>query len=264
MAKLTERDLPNTGDGKYYYQVAPKAAAPVAGPTAADVATHSSLSIFAEKVKSVVTGGAPIANPAEFIVRTRLLAALPVVQPALQKATLQVLESPDAIDDRDGFFTQMLSLLCKIPQDTAFAKEANGKAIALLYNSLPHPPATYLGSDPSGVTWTTSTTPSPIIPPYIAPIANGTAKTDATVASYGQAAAPPRVPWAYRAADGSGHNPWMPALGQSGRPYARDVPSTYPLPMHKMPDAGVVFDALLRSRGDVRSFFLVHICQGRS
>ena len=81
-------------------------------------------------------------------------------------------------------------------------KEANGKAIALLYNSLPHPPATYMGSDPSGVTWTTSASPSPLVPPYIAPaVANGDAKAQVTTASYGSFA-PPRVPWAISLAKG--------------------------------------------------------------
>ncbi|KAH9857342.1 linoleate diol synthase [Lenzites betulinus] len=51
---------------------------------------------------------------------------------------------------------------------------------------------------------------------------------------------------AYRAADGSGNNPQMPDLGKAGMPYARSVQQTHPLPRNEMPDAGLVFDTLLR------------------
>ncbi|KAI0369199.1 linoleate diol synthase [Pilatotrama ljubarskyi] len=52
--------------------------------------------------------------------------------------------------------------------------------------------------------------------------------------------------YAYRAADGSFNNPDMPDLGKAGMPYARSVQQTHPLPRNEMPDAGLVFDTLLR------------------
>ncbi|KAI0766618.1 linoleate diol synthase [Trametes elegans] len=52
--------------------------------------------------------------------------------------------------------------------------------------------------------------------------------------------------YAYRTADGSNNNPDVPHLGKAGLPYARSVQQTHPLPRNEMPDAGLVFDTLLR------------------
>ncbi|GAA5889174.1 hypothetical protein JCM8208_007792 [Rhodotorula glutinis] len=49
----------------------------------------------------------------------------------------------------------------------------------------------------------------------------------------------------YRSADGSGNSLTQPSLGAAGTPYARTVPPCHPK-MPNPPDAGVVFDALLR------------------
>jgi hypothetical protein len=58
--------------------------------------------------------------------------------------------------------------------------------------------------------------------------------------------------YAWRTADGSYNNICVPDMGKSGTPYARSVQQTHPLPKHAMPDAGLVFDTLLR-RESVRS-----------
>lgn len=42
-----------------------------------------------------------------------------------------------------------------------------------------------------------------------------------------------------------------PDLGKAGNPYARSVSQSHALPRHQMPDAGLVFDTLLR-REEVR------------
>ena len=52
--------------------------------------------------------------------------------------------------------------------------------------------------------------------------------------------------YAFRTADGSNNNPANPTLGTAGTPYARSVPQTHPLPVNELPDAGLVFDTLLR------------------
>ncbi|KAI6113067.1 heme peroxidase [Pisolithus sp. B1] len=52
--------------------------------------------------------------------------------------------------------------------------------------------------------------------------------------------------FAFRNADGSNNNPDQPDLGQAGTPYARSVQQSGPLPRNQMPDAGLVFDTLLR------------------
>ena len=62
--------------------------------------------------------------------------------------------------------------------------------------------------------------------------------------------------FAFRAADGSNNNPAIPDLGKAGTPYSRSVAQTHPLPRNELPDAGLVFDTLLR-REKVRPY-LVH------
>ncbi|EIM86629.1 linoleate diol synthase [Stereum hirsutum FP-91666 SS1] len=52
--------------------------------------------------------------------------------------------------------------------------------------------------------------------------------------------------YARRAADGSGNNIDIPDMGKAGTPYARSVQQTHPLPRNTLPDAGLVFDTLLR------------------
>jgi linoleate 10R-lipoxygenase len=50
----------------------------------------------------------------------------------------------------------------------------------------------------------------------------------------------------FRTPTGAGNNPHMPLLGASNTPYARSVPSLRPIPPSTLPDAGLVFDTLLR------------------
>ena len=52
--------------------------------------------------------------------------------------------------------------------------------------------------------------------------------------------------YAWRAADGSNNNIADPDMGKAGTPYARSVQQSHPLPQKALPDAGLVFDTLLR------------------
>ena len=62
--------------------------------------------------------------------------------------------------------------------------------------------------------------------------------------------------YAWRTADGSYNNVSIPDMGKSFTPYARSVQQVHPLPRHMMPDAGLVFDTLLR-REKVPYFFVI-------
>ncbi|KAK6992254.1 heme peroxidase [Favolaschia claudopus] len=57
--------------------------------------------------------------------------------------------------------------------------------------------------------------------------------------------------YAWRSADGSNNNVNVPELGRAGTPYARSVQQTHPLAKHELPDAGLVFDTLLKRDGFV-------------
>ncbi|EJD07240.1 linoleate diol synthase [Fomitiporia mediterranea MF3/22] len=50
----------------------------------------------------------------------------------------------------------------------------------------------------------------------------------------------------WRRADGSHNNVSIPDMGKAGTPYARSVQQIHPLPGHMLPDAGLVFDTLLK------------------
>ncbi|PSS35388.1 hypothetical protein PHLCEN_2v1661 [Hermanssonia centrifuga] len=52
--------------------------------------------------------------------------------------------------------------------------------------------------------------------------------------------------YAYREADGSNNNLNDPSMGKAGSTYARSVQQNNPLPRNDMPDAGLVFDTLLK------------------
>ncbi|KAI0792157.1 linoleate diol synthase [Abortiporus biennis] len=52
--------------------------------------------------------------------------------------------------------------------------------------------------------------------------------------------------YAWRAADGSRNNICDPDMGKAGTPYARSVQQSHPLPKNQLPDAGLVFDTLLK------------------
>ncbi|KAG7449917.1 heme peroxidase [Guyanagaster necrorhizus] len=70
----------------------------------------------------------------------------PIVPDTLKAAegVLDVINNPDAIDDRKGIFTTALAAITRLPSG-AVQDELNNEAIALLYNTLPHPPATFIG-----------------------------------------------------------------------------------------------------------------------
>lgn len=50
-------------------------------------------------------------------------------------------------------------------------------------------------------------------------------------------------------------------MGKAGMPYARSVQQTHPLPRNTLPDAGLVFDTLLK-RDEVISAFNLLIIDG--
>lgn len=116
-----------------------------------------------------------------------------------------------------------------MPEQSAISKKLNDQVITTLYNTLPHPPATYVGTD------------------YL----DGTPSPTARIPEMKQSAAAgpvPRIPFTLRSADGSGNNPNMPMLGTARTPYSRSVQNKYPLPPNVLPDPADVFDALLKAR----------------
>ncbi|OBZ79068.1 Psi-producing oxygenase A [Grifola frondosa] len=193
---LSDRPLPDAPDGRYDWQV--KAVTETVDPSTVESPLHRMVSFVQTSVKQ----GPLIQDPL-----------------ATASALLDVLQNQDAVDDRKGLFTQALSILCKIPQDSDISKKLNDALIAILYNTLPHPPCTYMGTNfPSAPTVS----------------ANKVALT---------------------VQDTQTNNPWDNRLrraclsrSEAGTPYARSVQNKHPLPPNILPDTGLVFDTLLKAR----------------
>ncbi|KAI0260103.1 linoleate diol synthase [Gloeopeniophorella convolvens] len=58
--------------------------------------------------------------------------------------------------------------------------------------------------------------------------------------------------YSYRQVDGSHNNVCDPSMGRANEPYARSVQGTHALPRNMLPDAGLVFDTLLKREKFVR------------
>ncbi|KAI0756453.1 heme peroxidase [Daedaleopsis nitida] len=206
---LAARPVPTAPDGRYDAEVKPISSA---GTYTSD--PHSDLYKLTQNVnKSLKT-------------------TLQLLKDDLNVATFDALynavTSKDALDDRKGLFTKTLSLLCKLPEGSKESTALNDIVITLLYNTLPHPPVTYIGTN-----YPADAQPSPAIP---APSAQ-----DGLTAG-------PRLPGTFRSADGGGNNVNMPNLGKARTPYAKSVQNKYPLAPNALPDPGEVFDTLLKAR----------------
>ncbi len=57
---------------------------------------------------------------------------------------MDIVNNPNAIDDRKGIFTTALAAITRLPPGDV-QDGLNNEAIALLYNTLPHPPSTFIG-----------------------------------------------------------------------------------------------------------------------
>ncbi|KAG6917742.1 hypothetical protein DXG01_001280 [Tephrocybe rancida] len=62
-------------------------------------------------------------------------------------AFLDTVRNPTAIDDRKGAFATGLGILARLDPQSDIAKTMNNGVIDTLYNTIPHPPAAYLGPE---------------------------------------------------------------------------------------------------------------------
>ncbi|KAL5536114.1 hypothetical protein ACEPAF_4219 [Sanghuangporus sanghuang] len=124
LAKLALRPLPVAPDGRYDYE----ALATGEGSQGGGDDAHSRLYNLISNAQAAAGRGPIITNP------------------QAPRAAVDAILHKDAIDDRTGAFTTALGAITRLPpgklQDTL-----NDEAIALLYKTLPHPPATFLGPE---------------------------------------------------------------------------------------------------------------------
>ena len=62
--------------------------------------------------------------------------------------------------------------------------------------------------------------------------------------------------------DGSGNNISDPDMGKANHPYARSVQQKHALPQNMLPDAGLVFDTLLKREKVQAPIFVWYSCPG--
>jgi len=68
-------------------------------------------------------------------------------KPGDVSAFLDTVEHPQAADDRKGAFATGLGILALLDPSDDIAKNLNDTVIGTLYNTIPHPPASYLGAN---------------------------------------------------------------------------------------------------------------------
>lgn len=117
---LQDRPLPTAPDGQYDYAVA------ASGDPNGRNDQHSRLYSLADTIDQIAQRGPPVTDP-KFV-----------------GAILDEIRNPNAVDDRKNIFVDSLAAITKIPAGDVETK-LNNEAITLLYDTLPHPPATFLG-----------------------------------------------------------------------------------------------------------------------
>ncbi|EJD44726.1 putative linoleate diol synthase [Auricularia subglabra TFB-10046 SS5] len=184
---------------------------------------------------------------------------------------VDALRHNNAIDDRKLLLEHVLTLLSKLPPESAVAKTLNTAVVTMLYYDLSHPPATYIdrpvmrahydhpASMRSALTSAgahgAGTSGDPAAPPK----ANGNAKANGHadphhgLGTRGQghgalAEGPPLPPptYAWRLPDGSYNSLSNPEMGRAGSHYTRTIQGKHPVSELDRPDPSLVFDALLR------------------
>jgi hypothetical protein len=124
--------------------------------------------------------------------------------PKTVEAFLDTVDHPTAANDRLGFFADGLGILARLDPNSELEHNLNNTVIDTLYNTVPHPPASYLG------------------PQY-----------------------------SFRQADGGANNLLNHDIGRAGTPYSRSVQGKAGLPRSSLPDAGLIFDTILKRKGQV-------------
>ncbi|KAF8878552.1 heme peroxidase [Infundibulicybe gibba] len=115
---LSKRPLPNAPDGRYDWQ---------ASSTSLGTEGHSGITNLINKIETIKSKG--LVKP----------------DPRVVGAFLDMVVHPESVDDRKGAFAAGLTALSRLPADSKAATDMSNSAISMLYNTIPHPPASLLG-----------------------------------------------------------------------------------------------------------------------
>ncbi|KAJ6549816.1 heme peroxidase [Mycena capillaripes] len=117
------RRLPVAPDGQYDWELQADSSESLQG--------HSSVTNLINDVSSAIPTSSGTVKPDPHVLGAFLDAAL----------------HPNAVDDRKGAFMDGLTLLAHLPPQSQPAKQISDAAVTLLYDNIPHPPATSLGAE---------------------------------------------------------------------------------------------------------------------
>ncbi|KAF9477868.1 heme peroxidase [Pholiota conissans] len=116
---LSKRPPPDAPTGYYDWQITPD--------TADDVQGHSKVTNLLTRAEGFIAKGGFKPTPTQL------------------SAVWDSLVNPQSIDDRKGGLSTGLEILAKIDPESDLAVKMGNGVINLLYNTVPHPPASYLG-----------------------------------------------------------------------------------------------------------------------
>ncbi|KAF8579879.1 heme peroxidase [Ramaria rubella] len=118
---LSKRDPPTAPDGHYDWEVSEDTNASQSG--------HSAVTNLINRVETITSKGAVKPDPK-------------VVEGFIDMAV-----HPGAENDRDGVFEAGLTLMSRLPAGSTIGTELSNTAVGMLYNTIPHPPADYVGPE---------------------------------------------------------------------------------------------------------------------
>lgn len=161
----------------------------------------------------------------------------------------QLLKKGEPLDDKEHTTEQLINILTQLPHESAVRRNLTNKLIDTLWDTLQHPPLSYVGGDAKYEVVATSDGQKHI--------ANETSDSTIEFKSPDNPqtilrAAVPKAPdgmFQYRTPDGSYNNILSPNLGRAGTPYAKSIRTEKRLHGVK-PDPGLLFDMLMARDGD--------------
>ncbi|KPM36966.1 Psi-producing oxygenase A [Neonectria ditissima] len=154
----------------------------------------------------------------------------------------ELMQKGQPLDDKKGTTELLIGILTSLPSTSEARVQITNKLIDKLWDTLQHPPLSYVGGDvkfdiinPDGSTVQGDPKPVDVIE-FKAPDSDITLREQIPQAPDGY--------HQYRMPDGSFNNILAPNLGKAGTPYAKTVRTTKRLHGVK-PDPGLLFDLLL-------------------
>ncbi|KAI5917926.1 heme peroxidase [Camillea tinctor] len=161
----------------------------------------------------------------------------------------ELVHKDQGIDDKKGNTELLMGILCSLPPDSKARELLNERFLNILWDSLQHPPLSFVNSDIKyEVMDPSESSDQQDVAPNLQDAIEYKAP-DSDIMLRVHLPGPPDGPYHYRTPDGSYNNPLQPNLGRAGSPYAKAVINTKSLAGVR-PDPGLLFDILMARDDD--------------